>query len=27
VAKAKIADLRDKFRGAFTGWLEIAEAA
>jgi hypothetical protein len=23
----KIADLRDKFREAFTGWLEIEEAA
>jgi hypothetical protein len=23
----KIADLRDKFRDAFTGWLEIDEAA
>jgi hypothetical protein len=23
----KVADLRDKFRGAFTGWLEIDEAA
>lgn len=23
----KIADLRDKFRDAFTGWLEIEEAA
>ena len=27
VAKAKIVDLRDKFRDAFTGWLEIEEAA
>jgi len=23
----KIADLRDKFRDAYTGWLEIEEAA
>jgi hypothetical protein len=23
----KIADLRDRFREAFTGWLEIEEAA
>jgi hypothetical protein len=23
----KIADLRDKFRDAFTGWLEIDQAA
>jgi hypothetical protein len=23
----KIADLREKFRDAFTGWLEIEEAA
>jgi hypothetical protein len=23
----KIADLRDRFRDAFTGWLEIEEAA
>jgi hypothetical protein len=23
----KITDLRDKFRDAFTGWLEIEEAA
>jgi hypothetical protein len=23
----KIADLQDKFRDAFTGWLEIEEAA
>ena len=23
----KIADLRDKFRDAFTGWLEIEQAA
>ena len=23
----KVADLRDKFRDAFTGWLEIDEAA
>ena len=23
----KVADLRDKFRDAFTGWLEIEEAA
>jgi hypothetical protein len=27
VAKAKIVDLRDKFRDAFTGWLETEEAA
>jgi hypothetical protein len=27
VAKAKIVDLRDKCRDAFTGWLEIDEAA
>jgi hypothetical protein len=27
VVKAKIVDLRDKFRDAFTGWLEIEEAA
>jgi hypothetical protein len=27
VLEAKIADLRDKFRDAFTGWLEIEEAA
>jgi hypothetical protein len=23
----KIADLRDKFRDAFTGWLEVEQAA
>jgi hypothetical protein len=23
----KVADLRDKFRDAFTGWLEIEQAA
>jgi hypothetical protein len=27
VDKAKIVDLRDKFRDAFTGWLEFEEAA
>ena len=27
VVANKIADLRDKFRDAFTGWLEIEEAA
>lgn len=27
VTADKIADLRDKFRDAFTGWLEIDEAA
>jgi hypothetical protein len=27
VVEAKIVDLRDKFRDAFTGWLEIKEAA
>jgi hypothetical protein len=27
VAADKIVDLRDKFRDAFTGWLEIEEAA
>jgi hypothetical protein len=27
VAADKIADLRDKCRDAFTGWLEIEEAA
>jgi hypothetical protein len=27
VMKAKIIDLQDKFRDAFTGWLEIEEAA
>ena len=27
VVTDKIADLRDKFRDAFTGWLEIEEAA
>jgi hypothetical protein len=27
VTKEKIVDLRDKFRDAFTGWLEIEEAA
>jgi hypothetical protein len=27
VDKAKIVDLREKFRDAFTGWLEIEEAA
>jgi hypothetical protein len=27
VVEAKIADLREKFRDAFTGWLEIEEAA
>jgi len=25
--KAKIIDLQDKFRDAFTGWLEIEKAA
>jgi len=25
--KAKIIDLQDKFRDAFTGWLETEEAA
>ncbi|MFY9841012.1 MAG: hypothetical protein WAK55_31990 [Xanthobacteraceae bacterium] len=25
VVEAKIVDLRDKFRDAFTGWLEIEE--
>jgi hypothetical protein len=27
VEAAKIVDLRDKFRDAFTGWLETEEAA
>ena len=27
VTADKVADLRDKFRDAFTGWLEIEEAA
>jgi hypothetical protein len=27
VTADKIADLRDKFRDAFTGWLEVDEAA
>jgi hypothetical protein len=27
VTADKIADLRDKFRDAFTGWLEIDQAA
>ena len=27
VVEAKIVDLREKFRDAFTGWLEIEEAA
>jgi hypothetical protein len=27
ITAGKIADLRDKFRDAFTGWLEIEEAA
>ncbi len=27
VVADKIADLRDKFHDAFTGWLEIEEAA
>ena len=27
MAADKIVDLRDKFRDAFTGWLEIDEAA
>jgi len=27
VMKAKIVDLQDKFRDAFTGWLELEEAA
>jgi hypothetical protein len=27
VVEAKIVDLRDKFRDAFTGWLEIEETA
>ena len=27
VVAAKIVDLREKFRDAFTGWLEIEEAA
>jgi hypothetical protein len=27
VVADKITDLRDKFRDAFTGWLEIEEAA
>jgi hypothetical protein len=27
VVADKIADLRDKFREAFTGWLEIEQAA
>lgn len=27
VTADKIADLRDKFRDAFTGWLEIEQAA
>jgi hypothetical protein len=27
IVEAKIVDLRDKFRDAFAGWLEIEEAA
>jgi len=27
VVESKIVDLREKFRDAFTGWLEIEEAA
>jgi hypothetical protein len=27
MAADKVGDLRDKFRNAFTGWLEIEEAA
>ena len=27
VVEAKIVDLREKFRDAFSGWLEIEEAA
>jgi hypothetical protein len=27
LATQRIVDLRDKFRDAFTGWLEIEEAA
>jgi hypothetical protein len=27
VMKAKIIDLQDNFRDAFTGWLELEEAA
>ena len=27
VLRGKIVDLREKFRDAFTGWLEIEEAA
>jgi hypothetical protein len=27
IVEAKIVDLRDKFRDALTGWLEIEEAA
>jgi hypothetical protein len=27
VVADKVADLRDKFRDAFTGWLEIEQAA
>ena len=27
VTADKVVDLRDKFRDAFTGWLEIEEAA
>jgi hypothetical protein len=27
VLRGKIVDLRDRFRDAFTGWLEIEEAA
>jgi hypothetical protein len=27
VTADKVADLRDKFRDAYTGWLEIEEAA
>ena len=27
VTTGKIVDLRDKFRDAFTGWLELEEAA
>jgi hypothetical protein len=27
IVEAKIVDLRDRFRDAFTGWREIEEAA
>ena len=27
VTADKVADLRDKFRDAYTGWLEVEEAA